>query len=179
MFPYERLNHTLTAAVSNNQYPELSAIEKVERICAIDITKIVWLIKVPLYSEFSNDYNIPTLYFFFTIGAVVDHFTRQCWFFPVLNKVAAKVNKQRSAGRFKPEIRHLTTDELPHLKDFYQSEIGEMAIAIYHYASNKKGPYRDVFIEKPTQREQCSVVTYNNCVGKIRFFFENCTNELL
>ncbi|XP_052075815.1 uncharacterized protein LOC127713890 [Mytilus californianus] len=30
MFPNERFNHTLTEAVSNNQYPELSAIKKVE-----------------------------------------------------------------------------------------------------------------------------------------------------
>ncbi|CAC5363257.1 unnamed protein product [Mytilus coruscus] len=35
MFPYERYNHTLTEAVSNNQYPELSAIRKVDVIMVL------------------------------------------------------------------------------------------------------------------------------------------------
>ncbi|CAC5392142.1 unnamed protein product [Mytilus coruscus] len=40
MFPYQRLNHTLSAAVSNNQYPELSAIEKVEEIRKDDLDNV-------------------------------------------------------------------------------------------------------------------------------------------
>ncbi|CAC5395360.1 unnamed protein product [Mytilus coruscus] len=126
----------------NNQYPELSAIKKVE---------VQWLI------------------------TLLD----SAGFFRPIKVEAAKLNSQLSAGRFKPETRHLTADEMPHIQDFYQSETIQREITIYHHASNKKGTYRDVSIEKPTQREQCSVIMCNNCVGRIQFFFKNDTKELV
>ncbi|CAC5410523.1 unnamed protein product [Mytilus coruscus] len=48
MFPYERFNHTLTEAVSNNQYPELSAIKKVEVQWLITFYLTVLVFSVPL-----------------------------------------------------------------------------------------------------------------------------------
>jgi hypothetical protein len=32
MFPYERYNHTLSTAITNNQHPEISAVKKIEVI---------------------------------------------------------------------------------------------------------------------------------------------------
>ncbi|VDI17765.1 Hypothetical predicted protein [Mytilus galloprovincialis] len=49
MFPYERYNHTLTEAVSNNKYPELSAIKKVE---------VQWLITLLDSAGFSHSIKV-------------------------------------------------------------------------------------------------------------------------
>lgn len=43
MFPYERFNHTLTAAISNNQHPEVSAVKKME---------VQWLLSMLEHSGF-------------------------------------------------------------------------------------------------------------------------------
>ena len=100
-------------------------------------------------------------------------------FFRPIKVEAAKLNSQLSAGRFIPETRQLTADEIPHIHDFFQCEVIQSEITIYHHAVNKKGTYRDMSIGKTTQREQCSGFMCNNCVGRIQFFFKNNTNELV
>lgn len=99
-------------------------------------------------------------------------------FFHPIKVEAQEVLKQLSAGRHKPVKRDLSDQEMVHLKEFYQTDNVIPHITIYHHATTKKGSYRDTSIEKADQREKCSMVLFDNCVGSIEFFFSNNNNEL-
>ncbi|VDI34136.1 Hypothetical predicted protein [Mytilus galloprovincialis] len=92
-------------------------------------------------------------------------------FFHPIKVEAQEVLKQLSAGRHKPVKRDLSDEEMVHLKKFYQTDNVIPHITIYHHATTKKGSYRDTSIGEADQREKCSMVLFDNCVGSIDLFF--------